>query len=263
MLSSITLKTVFEKRWSLLAWYVGLFVTTVIIMLLFPTLRDTFGKALNDVPDSIKGILGDAQTYQRINGFVDVQVMAQMVFMTIVYGVILFSGAIAGDEGEGTLQTLLAHPVSRTRVYFEKFAGVSLLLALVNSSVFTGTWAGAAMVGESINLLRLALACAMLYLVTMSFGVIGFSLGAITGKRGMAGAVAGSLAFVSYLVTNLTPSVKQLKTINTFSPYQYFNNPSILDYGVRGKDLFILLSITLFFVVIGYIVFIKRDIAHQ
>jgi hypothetical protein len=69
MLSSITLKTVFEKRWSLLAWYVGLFATTVIIMLLFPTLRDTFGKALNDVPDSIKGILGDAQTYQRINGF--------------------------------------------------------------------------------------------------------------------------------------------------------------------------------------------------
>jgi hypothetical protein len=114
----------------------------------------------------------------------------------------------------------------------------------------------------SINLLRLALACNVVSRYH-ELGVIGFSLGAITGKRGMAGAVAGSLAFVSYLVTNLTPSVKQLKSINTFSPYQYFNKPSILDYGVRGKDLFILLSITLFFVVIGYLVFIKRDIAHQ
>jgi len=138
MLKSITLKTVFEKRWSMLFWYIGLFSTTVLIMLLFPTLRDTFGQALNDVPDSIKGILGDAQTYQRINGFIDIQILAQMVFMTIVYGIILFTGTVAGDESEGTLQTLLAHPVSRKRVYFEKLLGVSILLFIVNSSVFFG-----------------------------------------------------------------------------------------------------------------------------
>lgn len=263
MLKSITLKTVFEKRWSLLAWYVGLFATTVLIMLLFPTLRDTFGKALSNVPDSIKPILGDAQTYQRINGFIDIQVLAQMVFMTIVYGVILFSGVLAGDENEGTLQTLLAHPVSRSRVYIEKFLGASLLLAIVNSSVYIGTWIGAVAVGQHVDLFRLALACGMLYLVTLSFSVIGFSLGAITGKRGLAGAVAGSLAFVSYLVTNLAPSVKQLKSINTFSPYEYFNKPSILDYGVAGKDFIILLTITVVFVAIGHLVFTKRDIAHQ
>ena len=75
MLRSITLKTVFEKRWSMLAWFVGLFLTTVVIMLLFPTLRDTLGKALNEVPESMKGILGNAQTYQRVNGFIDIQVL--------------------------------------------------------------------------------------------------------------------------------------------------------------------------------------------
>ena len=263
MLRSITLKTVFEKRWSLLAWYVGLFATTVLIMLIFPTFRDTLGKALSNVPDSIKPILGDAQTYQHINGFIDVQVLAQMVFMTIVYGVILFSGVIAGDENEGTLQTLLSHPVSRTQVYFEKFLGASILLAVVNSSVYIGTWAGAVIVGQHLNLFRLALACGMLYLVTLAFSAIGFSLGAITGKRGMAGAAAGSLAFASYIVTNLAPSVKQLKTINKFSPYRYFNKPSIMDYGVRGMDFAILLGITIAFVGLGYILFNKRDIAHR
>jgi ABC-2 type transport system permease protein len=263
MLKSITSKTVFEKRWSMIAWFVGLLLTTVLIMLLFPTLRDTFGKALNDVPDSIKGILGDASTYQRINGFIDIQVLAQMVFMTIVYAIILFTGVIAGDENDGTLQTLLSNPVSRTRVYFEKLAGASILLFIVNASIFFGTWLGAAIVSESVDLPKLALACLMLYLVTFVFGIIGFALGAVTGKRGLAGALAGTLAFVSYLISNLAPTVDALKTVNKFSPYEYFNKPSILDNGVQMGDVLILVSISVVFIVIGYTVFTKRDISHK
>lgn len=263
MLRSITLKTVFEKRWSMLAWFVGLFLTTVVIMLLFPTLRDTLGKALNEVPESMKGILGNAQTYQRVNGFIDIQVLAQMVFMTIVYGIILFTGVIAGDENDGTLQTLLANPVSRTRVYFEKLAGASLLLFIVNSSIFFGTWIGALIVSESVDLVKLATACFMLFVVTFVFSAIGFCIGSVTGKRGLAGALAGTLAFVSYLITNLVPSVKILRSVNRFSPYEYFNKPSILDNGVEFKDLLILVSISLFFVVLGYVVFTKRDLSHK
>lgn len=263
MFSSITLKTVFEKRWSLAIWYVGLFATTLLIMTLFPTLRDTFGKALNDVPESIRGILGDASTYQRIQGFIDIQVMAQMVFMTIIYGIILLTGVLAGDENEGTLQTLLAHPVSRSRVYIEKYIGAALLVLIATSSVFTGALLGATLVGESLDIIRLAQATGMLFLVTMAFSSIGFAIGAITGKRGIAGAVAGSIAFASYLVTNLTPSVDALKTINKFSPYEYFNKPSILDFGVQLGDVVILLAISLVCVAVGYGIFVRRDIPQR
>lgn len=123
MRKTIWLKTIYEKRWGLIAWYASLFAMTIFIMLLFPTLRDTFGQALKDVPDSIKGILGDAETYQRINGFIDIQVLFQMVFMTVIYGVILFTGVLAGDENEGTLQTLLTQPVSRKKPIFKSFLG--------------------------------------------------------------------------------------------------------------------------------------------
>ncbi len=245
------------------AWFAGLFLTTVVIMLLFPTLRDTLGEALNEVPESMKGILGNAQTYQRINGFIDIQVLAQMVFMTIVYGIILFTGVIAGDENEGTLQTLLANPVSRTKVYFEKLAGASLLLSIVNSSIFFGTLVGALIVSESVDIVRLAQACIMLFVVTMVFSLIGFCIGAVTGKRGLAGALAGTLAFVSYLISNLAPTVDALKTVNKFSPYEYFNKPSILDNGVQMGDVLILVSISVVFIVIGYTVFTKRDISHK
>lgn len=262
MFKSIWLKTIYKKRWGLLAWSLGVFAMTFFVMLLFPTLRDAFGQALNDVPDSIKGILGDAQTYQRIQGFIDIQVLFQMVFMTVIYGVILFTGVLAGDENDGTLQSLLAHPVSRRKVYFEKLLGATVLLGLVSFAVFVGVWFGALAVGESVDLFRLAIAIKMMFLVSLVFSIIGYALGAITGKRGLSGAIAGALAFVSYLITNLTPSVKSLETVNKFSPYEYFNKPSILDNGIQLGDWAILLSISLFFIALGYIFFIRRDI-HQ
>ncbi len=263
MFRSIWLKTVYEKRWGLLAWSLGIFAMTFFVMLLFPTLRDTFGQALNDVPESIKGILGDAQTYQRINGFIDIQVLFQMVFMTVIYGVILFTGVLAGDENDGTLQTLLAHPVSRRKVYFEKLSGATVLLGLVSLAVFVGVWFGSLAVGESVNLFRLLLAILMMFLVSFVFSIIGFALGAITGKRGLSGAIAGALAFVSYLITNLAPTVKSLKGVNRFSPYEYFNKPSILDNGIQFSDLAVLLLISVVCIVAGYVVFTRRDIAQK
>lgn len=263
MRKTIWLKTIYEKRWGLIAWYASLFVMTIFIMLLFPTLRDTFGQALKDVPDSIKGILGDAETYQRINGFIDIQVLFQMVFMTVIYGVILFTGVLAGDENEGTLQTLLTQPVSRKKVYIQKFFGATLLLALVCSSVYTGVLAGSFILGESVNWWRLLLAVKMLFLVSLVFSVIGYAIGAITGRRGLAGAIAGALAFVSYLITNLTPSVKSLATVNRFSPYEYFNKPSILDNGLQVGDVLILLMIVITAVIIGGVFFVRRNIPQK
>lgn len=260
MLSSIWKKTIYEKRWNLLAWQVGIFAMTLFIMALFPTLKEAFGQSLANVPDSLKSVLGDASTYQRINGFIDIQVMFQMVFMTVIYGVILFTGVLAGDEGEGTLQTLLAHPVSRKRIYFEKLLGSTILLGLVSAAVFFGVWLGALMVGESVDVLRLALAVKGLFLVSFVFSVMGFALGAITGRRGLAGAVAGAVAFFSYLVTNLAPSVKSLETLNKFSPYEYFNKPSILDTGVQVGDWLILAITTAVFIVLGFVLFVRRDI---
>lgn len=131
------------------------------------------------------------------------------------------------------------------------------------SSVYTGVLAGSFIVGESVNWWRLLLAVKMLFLVSLVFSVIGYAIGAITGRRGLAGAIAGALAFVSYLITNLTPSVKSLATVNRFSPYEYFNKPSILDNGLQVGDVLILLMIVITAVIIGGVFFVRRNIPQK
>ena len=263
MLRSIFAKTLYEKRWAMLWWSLAMVVTTVLIVVLFPTFKDSFGQSLQNVPESMKSILGEAADYQKIEGFIELQVLMQMVFFTIIYAVILGTGLIAGEENQGTLETLLTNPVNRTRVYFEKFAASAVILAVVSFSMFFAIWLGAEMIGESINLWRLFQATFMMWLLTMVFDVLGFALGAITGRRGVSGGVAGAYAFAAYLVTSLAAAVTLLKSINHVSPFKYFNNTRILLNGLQADNVMVLTATCVVMLVIGWAVFNKRDVFQR
>ncbi len=263
MLKNIFLKTLYEKRWLMVVWGVGLFALVLATAAFFPTFKETFGQSLSDVPESLRAFLGDATAYQTIEGFMDLQVIAQMVFMTIIMGVILATGLVAGDESDGTLQTLLAHPVARGRVYFEKLLAIAAIIGVVCGAILVAMLVGALLVHEPLAVTRTLLAVTMLWLVTLVFSLLGYSLGAATGRRGVSGAVAGALAFVSFMITSMAPSVSALKTANYLSPFNYFNNPSVLRSGLEVGDMVVLVIINVTLVIFGYIIFVRRDIYQR
>lgn len=260
MFKTIFRKTLYERRWSAFGWSLAIGLMTLMTVSVFPTMRDTFGKSLESVPESMKSLLGSAEDYQTLAGFLDLQVLAQIVFLTLIFGVILGIGLLAGDEGEGTLQHLLTTPVSRRRVYLEKLLALLVLLGVVTAAMWLTIIIGAIGLGETIDQGRLILACGMLWLITLVFSMLGYCLGAVTGKRGLAGAVAGMAAFVSYMINALAPSVSILETINKFLPFHYFNNPSVLRVGIDWSDAGILTAICVGLAIIGYVIFVRRDI---
>lgn len=263
MFKNIFIKSIYIKRWGLMTWCIGLIAVVVFTMIFYPTLSKSFSQALTNVPDSLKSFVGDANAYKTIEGYTDVQIYSQYVFMTFIYGIVLFTGFIAGEENEGTLQTLLAQPVKRSRVYLEEFfAGVFLLLVIC-ISITVGVIIGAALVHENINFGHLLISTLALWLITVVFSVLGFVIGAITGKRGLAGGLAGGLAFLGLLISSLADSVKALKVADKFSPFHYFNKPGILQFGPNWTHLFILLMISILLAAIGYFYFIKRDIYQR
>jgi ABC-2 type transport system permease protein len=246
-----------------LAWTLGLAALVVFTMLFYPTLSKSFSEALTNVPDSLKSFIGDSNAYKTIAGYTDVQIITQYAFMTLIFGVIVFTGFIAGEEGEGTLQTLLVQPVRRSRVYFEKLLSAMVLLGIVCLGIALGVLVSLPIIHEHIGIGRLATATLALWLITLVFSVMGYSIGAITGRRGFAGGTAGALAFVSLLISSLADSVKALKPADKFSPFHYFNKPGILQHGIHWSDLFILAAVCVVFIVIGAIIFNKRDVYQR
>jgi ABC-2 type transport system permease protein len=260
MLKTTFVKTIYTKRWLIIGWTAGIAALVIFTMVFYPTLSKSFGESLKNVPDSLKAFVGDSSAYSTIAGYTDLQIFSQLVFMTIILGVILFTGLLAGEENEGTLQTLLVQPITRGRAYVEKLLAGMVLLGIACLGLMGGVVLGVVIIGEHLGMERLLLATLALWLVTLVFSMFGFALGAITGKRGLAGGLAGALAFTSLLVSSLAASVSALKTADKLSPFHYFNKPGILQYGVRWNNLIILALLSAVMAIIGFVLFKRRDV---
>lgn len=260
MRSIVFRNTLLQRRWSIIIWFTAVLASTFLIMLLFPSLRDSLGASLQDVPDSMKDLLGSAEDYQTITGFVDLQIIAQMVFLTIIMGVITGTSLIAGEESSGTLQTLLAQPIRRAHAYAEKLLALCVMTLLVCSGLFFGVLLGVVALGETINVPKMFLATIMVWLLTLFFATLSFGIGAATGKRSLAGIIPGFFAFVTYMLTALAATAPALEKLNTISPFYYFNTPSVLRHGIDFGNSTILIVGMVCFVIVGIVKFCIRDI---
>lgn len=263
MLKNVFIKTIYEKRWTIIGWFIAIIAFTAMVVLLFPILKDSFGQALKDVPESLKSLVGNANTYQVLNSYVDVQVIAQMVFMPVILGIILFTGLIAGKEEQGTIQSLLAQPVKRSAIYIQMLLAGAVIIAVSTFSIWLTTIICAQILNEPIDVLRLSQACFSIWLITMLISVFGYCVGAITAKRGFAGMIAGIIAFLSYTITALAPGVKALKYPNYFSPFKYFNTPSVMMNGLDWNNVAVMSITCLLLATLGFIFFVKRDIYQR
>jgi ABC-type transport system involved in multi-copper enzyme maturation permease subunit len=255
MLNNTFKKTIFEKRWMIVGWTIAIMLITVF--------RDTLGESLKDVPESIKGFMGDAATYQNLNAYIDVQLINGMVFLPMLLGIILCSGLIAGKEEQGVLQSLLAQPVKRNRAYLDMLLASLVIIAIVCFGMFLASVVSTWIISEPIDVFRMLQATFAVWLAAALVSVVSFALGAITSKRGFSGMIVGILIFIMQLITALAPSVKFLKYPNYISIFKYFNNPSVILNGLRWSSVLIMFLVTIFVGAIGYLVFTKRDIYQK
>ena len=262
MLSNVFLKTLFQKRWMTFWWSVAVFLLILGIVALFPVFKDSFAN-MDATPEELKSLLGDANAYTTITGWLNFQVFDQMVFAGIILGIIIGGGILAGEESDGTLQSLLALPVKRTSVYWQKFAAVAVIVGIVTLMLFLGSLLGVVLVGESVGIGSVFLATVAAFLVTLFFAALTFSIGAITARRGIAGAAVGLFAFATFMLTSLANGISALKYPDFLSPFHYYNKPSPLTGEMQLVEPLVLLIASLILLAIGHQVFVKRDIYQR
>ncbi|MEP7205164.1 MAG: ABC transporter permease [Candidatus Saccharibacteria bacterium] len=262
MFKSIILKTLYEKRWSLLGWFMAVAIVSYITMVFFPSLSNqSIDQVIGSVPDSLKGFIGDTTDYNTINGFISQQLFGpNIIILTIVMSIILFLGVSSGDEDRGSLKTLLTYPVSRQRVLLEKFFAVFIIVGIVSFGIVIGALIGLFQIGEQASILRLLQSALECWLMNVAYGTIGFGIAFATGSRGLSVAVASGYAFISITISSLAAGVDTLKTIDHLSIFHYYNNPQVMNHGINFTDLLVLVVIIVVTLLLGYLGFRQRDV---
>ncbi|NLT43644.1 MAG: ABC transporter permease subunit [Anaerolineae bacterium] len=266
MLRSVFLKSLRDQTRSLLWWLFGVVAYIVFVMLFYPTLRQN-SELLNDYlqafPEAFRlAFIGEVEDITSPNGFLASYVFSLiMPIILLVYAIIAGGDAIAGEEERGTLDLLLANPVSRSRVYLEKAANVAAGVLLISLATWASVVLGALPVDMSVSALRVAEVCVSLALFGLALGALALAVGAATGKKGTAGGVAAAVALFSYLMYSFAPSVAALRPYRAVSLLYLYNGADPLSNGLNLVHLTMLVAFTVACVAVGLYFFRRRDLA--
>jgi ABC-2 type transport system permease protein len=237
---------------------VGLIFVIVIVGALYPSLKDTFGKL--NVPQGVANLLGGAD-YSTLTGWLQSEIVATygpLVFCTVA--ITTAAATTAGDEDDGVLATLLAHPIARTRLLLAKTLALTLLMLAVSAATWIGLIIGVAIAGGGISTAHLAAQSAHLGLLGLMLGTLALALGATTGRKPIAAGGAAAVAILGFLLNGLAPLLGAVAWTRSLSPFYYYADGRPLANGAQWGHLAVLAGVSLALVASALAGFRRRDL---
>lgn len=267
MIGQVATQAVWRRRISLLWWSLGLILAVALVAVSYPAVRDNseLDKTFRGLPPSVQAMLGldPANALTSPVGYLNSQFYANLFpIVLLVFSIGLASWAIAGDEGAGTLELLLANPVSRVRLALERAGFLVFMLALITLVAVVALVLLAPRVDltNGLSLDHIVAATVATGLMSLVFAAVAFAVGAATGNRSVAVASAAAAALAGFIVEGLGAQVTLLKAAREISPWHWLLQSEPLRYGWTAEASLLPLGIALALMVFGTLAFVRRDL---
>jgi ABC-2 type transport system permease protein len=266
MRRNVFLKTLLDARRALVWWSLGLIGMSTLMIAVYPTVRDNpdLNKMVSDYPEALKAFIafGGDLDYVSGAGYLGSELFAFMVPLLLLIAAIgAGARAIAGEEERGTLDLLLANPLSRRRLVLDKLAAVAVEVAALSIVLIAALVVGVAIVGMNVSAAHLAAATVSAALLAFAFGAIALMVGAYSGHRGVAIGLAAAGAVAAYLVNSLAAIVTFLEPARAFSPFYHYVASDPLRQGLALDHVAFLVLVALAAAGLAIVAFERRDLA--
>lgn len=262
-MATIIIYTLGRLRGSILGWGIGLAVLGGYLLRFYDTLADQ-GEELSALiaqyPPELMAFFGDMNQLFTPAGYLHTEFFSYIPLILGIFIVSMGSGLLAGDEEKGTLDLVLAHPVSRARLFAGRVSAyltavVTILLILWISFYLAvrGTKLESLSAGEMARPL-LSLGGLLVF-----FGAMGLLLSLLLPSQRAATMVTSLMLFSSFFLTGMASIDSNLKALEIYSPFHYYQGGKALngmDWGWFG----ILVGFALAMILLAWWRFERRDI---
>lgn len=254
-----------DRRRSLVLWSLGVTVYISIIAAVWPSMRNAgdLSGILDQLPQALLDMMG-ASDYSMATGagYVSGELFGFMIpIFILVLTIGAGAGAIGGAEERGTLDLVLAQPITRRRVLVQSAALVAVDASIFGSVIVLALAVASPLADLQIGFVDLLGAVVGIVLLGIVFGWFALAIGAATGSRGLALGTAGGVAALTYLAGNLSGLVSFLHWAKWASPFWYATSGSPLDKGWDWWHALPLLAVAVVVLAVGAAAFDRRDLA--
>lgn len=220
-------------------WTLGMIALVAFTVAFYPSVKGnaTFDELFEDLPEAVRALVGAQEGIPLTSppGYLHGRLFSIMVpVLLLTFGVGHGARAIGGSEAEGTLELLLANPVTRRRVVAERYAALMLLLGAVTAALTLSLLALGPPVGllDGVRITRLLGAATAAFGLALLHTTLAFAVGCATGRPAPAVAVATSVASGGYLLQGLAAASGGLGAVEALSPWHWYLDRNVLADGL-------------------------------
>lgn len=202
------------------------------------------GNSINDIlgtmPKSLKTIIGI--------GDLDISKMAGYFAMLFLYVIILAAvhaaslGAtiISKEERDKTFEFLYVRPVTRAKIFFEKFAAALVNIIILNVVTLVVSLGMVAKMTKDDVTNEILLLFASMFFIQLIFLTVGLAISVIIKNSKSASGITSSIVLGTFLLSILADINKNLDFLKYLTPFKYFDSKFIVKTGI--EPIYIILS---------------------
>jgi len=211
-------------------------------------------------PEELMAFFGGNLNLFEPGGFIHMEFFS---YMPVILGIMInanASGLIAKKEEDGTLETIMAQPISRTAQFWSRWFALVMSLALILGIIWAGFALGLTQ-STTIDLTQAQLINPFISLFAILLVFLGLSIlfSMLFASSGAASLLSGLVLIASFFITSLANIDERLEGINHFSPMKYYEGGGAVD-GLNGEYLLILFGMAILFSIAAWLVFNGRDL---
>jgi ABC-2 type transport system permease protein len=259
---TIFLYTLARFRGQILGWGLALLLMGALAVVRYNLMRENQELIRQLIAGSMGQFIrlfGDIDRLTTPGGFLSLAFFSYLPLVFGVFAVLAGSGLLVADEENGSLDLVLAHPVSRTALFLGRLlafgAAVLAILAL--------SWLGfvVAMPWSTLDVSWWSMARPYVSLaaVVFFFGGLALLLSMVLPARRTAAMTTGIVLLASYFLTTLARLDTGLEPIARFSPLYYYQGGEAIE-GLNARWLAGLLAGAGLFAILAWRCFERRDI---
>ncbi len=204
---------------------------------------------------------GDLDRITHPSEYLTMRFFSYMPLILGIFAILSGSGLTAVDEEKGTLDLILAHPVSRTSIFFGRFLAFSCVLVTILMISWAGlvVWMSRTQLRDQITPGQMVLPYLSLLAELLFFGTLAMLLSLVMPSRRQAATAGGVFLVGSFFVTMFARLDTGLEPLARFSPLTYYQSGQAV-LGLNTTWLGGLLLAAACFAFLAWYCFERRDI---
>jgi ABC-2 type transport system permease protein len=255
--------TLWQRRWSIFWWSFGVAMLVLFTMAFYPTIHDQAAQLNQSLKlgSSTEALFGGTDFFSPL-GYLNSQIMYfTLPLILAILSIGLGTSLIGREESSGSIESLLARPISRGKLITAKaLSGISITL-IVTLIVSLITILMCKIVNLGVPYGNIAAACFACFMLVITFGALAFLLTATGRGRAAALGIAVVYGFGGYLVSSLASSVEWLKHPALLFPYHYYRTADILAGKFAWSSIAFFAIFTLACGLLAWLSFRRRDLS--